>query len=188
MCSIRGKVFTTRTHYDTHVRTLTSWKIYLFHTCVAHSTQKDVLTKHSRKHAIDHPNSFQYLTNVYQLRWSRGKRAGLWYPSSRFQKPGRSLRIFLDEKILSTPSFGGDVNPSVPCRKFMACKRTQKWRGSRHFRQNCRPFLAHSSTFRCWGSLASFQAWGTLGGGSWNVLITGPPCWGVWLAAGKGTL
>jgi len=24
--------------------------------------------------------------------------------------------------------------PSVPCRKFTACKRTQKWRGSRHFR------------------------------------------------------
>jgi len=39
-------------------------------------------------------------------------------------------------------------------------------------------FLAHSSTFRCWGSLASFQTWGTLDGGSWNVLITGPPGWG----------
>ena len=31
---------------------------------------------------------------------------------------------------------GGEVKPSVPCRKFTACKRTQKWRGSRHFRQN----------------------------------------------------
>jgi len=67
--------------------------------------------------------------------------------------------------MLSTPSFGGEVKPSVPCR------------GSRHFRQNSRKFLAHSSTFRCWGSLASFQTWGTPGGGSWNVLITGPPGW-----------
>jgi hypothetical protein len=33
---------------------------------------------------------------------------------------------------------------------FTACKRTQKWLESRHFRQNSRPFLAHSSTFRCW--------------------------------------
>jgi hypothetical protein len=33
---------------------------------------------------------------------------------------------------------------------FTACKRTQKWRGSRHFRQNSRPFLVHISTFRCW--------------------------------------
>jgi len=86
-------------------------------------------------------------------------------------KPGQ-------KKILSTPSFGGEVKPSVPCRKFTARKRTQKWSGNLHFRQNSRRFLAHSSTFRCWGSLASFQAQGTPGGGSWNVLITGPPGWG----------
>ena len=55
---------------------------------------------------------------------------------------------------------------------------TQKWRGRRHFRQKSRQFLAHSTTFRCWGSFASFQAWGTPGGGSWNVLISGPPGWG----------
>ena len=93
-------------------------------------------------------------------------------------EPGRSRRIFRAKKILSAPSFGGEVKPSVPCRKFTACKRTQKWRGSRHFRQNSRHFLAHSSTFSCRGSLASFQAWGKPGGGSWNVLITGPPSWG----------
>jgi hypothetical protein len=27
-------------------------------------------------------------------------------------------------KILSTTSFGGEVKPSVPCRRFTACKRT----------------------------------------------------------------
>jgi hypothetical protein len=37
-----------------------------------------------------------------------------------------------------------------PMSCFTACKRPQNWRGSRHFRQNSRPFLAHSSTFRCW--------------------------------------
>jgi len=47
-------------------------------------------------------------------------------------KPGRSHRTFRAKKILSVPSFGGEVKPSVPCRKFTACKRTQKWRGSRH--------------------------------------------------------
>jgi hypothetical protein len=93
-------------------------------------------------------------------------------------KAGLSRRIFRAKKILSTPSFGGEVKPSVPCRKFTARKTTQKWRGSRHFRKNSRKFLAHNSTFRCWGSLASFQTWGTPGGGSWNVLITGPPSWG----------
>ena len=88
-------------------------------------------------------------------------------------KPGRSRRIFSDGKILSAPSFGGEVKPSVPCRK-----RTQKWRGSRHFRQNSWKFLAYSSTCCCCGSLASFQTLGTPCGGGWNVLITGPPCWG----------
>jgi len=28
---------------------------------------------------------------------------------------------FWGEKILSTPSFGGEVKPSVPCRRFAAC-------------------------------------------------------------------
>ena len=39
-------------------------------------------------------------------------------------KPGRSRRIFKGEKIRSTPSFGGEVKPSVPCRRFAACKRS----------------------------------------------------------------
>jgi hypothetical protein len=30
---------------------------------------------------------------------------------------------FLGEKIHSMPSFGGEVNPPVPCRRFGACKR-----------------------------------------------------------------
>jgi len=41
-------------------------------------------------------------------------------------KLGRSRRIFRGKKILSTPSFGGEVKTSVPCRKFAACKRSLK--------------------------------------------------------------
>jgi hypothetical protein len=37
---------------------------------------------------------------------------------------GSSRRIFKGEKILNTRSFGGEVKPSVPCRRFAACKRT----------------------------------------------------------------
>ena len=36
------------------------------------------------------------------------------------------------EKILSTPSFGGEVKPSVPCRRFAACKRSLNLCGSRN--------------------------------------------------------
>ena len=46
-------------------------------------------------------------------------------------KPGRSPRTFKGEKILSTLSFGGEVKPSVPCRRFAACKRSLELRGSR---------------------------------------------------------
>ena len=39
-------------------------------------------------------------------------------------KPGRSRWIFTGVKILSMPSYGGEVKESVPCPSFAACKRT----------------------------------------------------------------
>jgi hypothetical protein len=39
-------------------------------------------------------------------------------------KPGRGCRIFKGKKILSTPSFRREVKPLVPCRRFVACKRS----------------------------------------------------------------
>jgi hypothetical protein len=43
----------------------------------------------------------------------------LWYPSSRVQT-GPNPSDFSGEKILSMPSFGGEVKPSVPCHSFAA--------------------------------------------------------------------
>jgi hypothetical protein len=37
-------------------------------------------------------------------------------------KPGRIRRIFRAKKILSTPSFGGEVKPSVLCRALRHVK------------------------------------------------------------------
>jgi len=54
------------------------------------------------------------------------------------------------KKILSTPSFGGEVKPSVPCRSFTACKRSLNVTWKAVFRHNYRTFLAQSSTFRYW--------------------------------------
>ena len=36
--------------------------------------------------------------------------------------PRQKPSDFSGEKILSTPSFGGEVKPSIPCRNFTACK------------------------------------------------------------------
>jgi hypothetical protein len=46
------------------------------------------------------------------LRWSRGSLLAFGTEVRGF-KPGRSRRIFKGEKILSTPSFGGEVKPLV---------------------------------------------------------------------------
>jgi hypothetical protein len=63
---------------------------------------------------------------------------------------GRSRRIFHGEKILSMPSFGGEVNSSVPCRRFAACKRSLQiaWNSVFDGKIN-RTFIAHSSPFPC---------------------------------------
>ena len=72
-----------------------------------------------------------------RLRWSRGSVLAFGTQVRGF-KPGRSRRIFKGEKILSTPSFGGEVKPSVPCRRFSECKRSLELRGSRILDKICR--------------------------------------------------
>ena len=58
-----------------------------------------------------------------RLRWSRGSVLTFGTQVRGF-KPGRRRRIFQGEKILRTPSFGREVKPFVPCRRFTACKRS----------------------------------------------------------------
>jgi hypothetical protein len=71
------------------------------------------------------------------LRWSRGSVLAFGTQVRGF-KPGRSCRIFKGEKILSTPSFGEEVKPSVPCHRSVACKRSLELRGSRILDEICR--------------------------------------------------
>jgi hypothetical protein len=69
-------------------------------------------------------------------------------------KPSRSRRIFKGGKILSTPSFGREVKPWVPCRRFAACKRTLNVPWKSTFRQNLPVPLPPpiSSNFRRWSA------------------------------------
>ena len=61
-------------------------------------------------------------------------------------KPGRRRQIFKGQiKIFSTPSFGGEVKPSVPCRRFAACKRSLNVTWKSTFRQKLPAMiLAHA--------------------------------------------
>jgi hypothetical protein len=72
-----------------------------------------------------------------RLRWSRGSVLAFGTQVRGF-KPGRSLRIFKGGKIFSTPSFGEEVKPSVPCRRFATCRRSLELRGSRILDEICR--------------------------------------------------
>ena len=82
------------------------------------------------------------ILGIKRLRWSRGSVLAFSTQVRGF-KPGRSRRIFKGEKILCTPSFGGEVKPSVPCRRFAACKRSLNVAWKSTFKQNYRTVLAH---------------------------------------------
>ena len=44
-------------------------------------------------------------------------------PKFAGSNPAETVGFFRAKKILRTPSFGGEVKPLVPCRRFTACKR-----------------------------------------------------------------
>ena len=94
---------------------------------------------------------------VRNVRWSRGSMLTFSTQICGF-KPGRSRRIFRAKKILSTPSFGGEVKPSVPCRRFAACKRSLNLRGSRNLGKiTTGHFSRPSFHLSLLGSLASLR-------------------------------
>ena len=82
-----------------------------------------------------------------RFRWSSGSVLAFGTKVRGF-KPGRRLRISQGEKkILSTPFFGREVKPFVPCRRFTACKRSLNvtWK-SGIFRQNSSAISRPSSS------------------------------------------
>ena len=83
-----------------------------------------------------------------RLRWSRGSVLAFG-TQVRGIKPGLSRRIFQGEKILSMPSFGGEVKPSVPCRRFTACKRflNATWKSGISGKIHSAISRPHNSTF-----------------------------------------
>ena len=64
------------------------------------------------------------LTSVHSGFGGLGVACCLLVPKCAGSDPAEAIRIFQGEEILSTPSFGGEVKPSVPCRRFAACKRS----------------------------------------------------------------
>jgi hypothetical protein len=63
------------------------------------------------------------------------------------------------KRILSTPSFGGEVKPSVPCRSFTACKRSLNVTWKSAFRQNLLDISRPQVHLPPLGALAWCHAW-----------------------------
>jgi hypothetical protein len=83
--------------------------------------------------------------------------------------PVEAVGFFKGGKIRSTPSFGREVKPWVPCRRFAACKRTLNVPWKSAFRQNSRsysPPIVSTSAARVRNASVGV---GASGGQSWNV-------------------
>ena len=71
----------------------------------------------------------KFMISIFHLEISGfgGLEVACWplVPKFAGSNPAEAVGFF-GRKIHSAPFFGGEVNTSVPCRKFTACKRTQK--------------------------------------------------------------
>ena len=92
------------------------------------------------------------------LRWSRG-RVLAFSTQVRGFKPVRSRRNLGAKKILSTPSFGGGVKPSVPYRRFAAGKRFPNLSGSRNLGKITGQISRPQFHLSLLGSLASLRTY-----------------------------
>ena len=113
---------------------------------------------------IDHISIYVY---IYTKSGFGGLEVACWPSVPKFAglNLAEVVGIFKGENIPSTPSFGGEVKPSVPCRSFTACKRFLKatWKSGISGKIH-RPFLAHIIP-----PLATRISGETTSGESWNV-------------------
>ena len=138
-----------------------SWVITALRNTVFHDIRHHTLHFRQQQQHNLHPipvNSSSLLvletgnTNILLVGFG-GLEVACWplVPKFAGSNPTEAVELFRAKKILSTPSFGWEVKPSVPWSRFTACKRSQNvtWK-SGIFRQNysaiSRPC---SSTFGC---------------------------------------
>jgi hypothetical protein len=111
-----------------------------------------------------------YIINTKQYCWSGfgGLGVACWPLVPKFARsnPAEAVGFLRAKKILSTPSFGGEVKPSVPCRRFAACKRSLNDVEVVISAKLPDIILAHSSTFHRW----DLSRRGGRGGTLWRKL------------------
>jgi hypothetical protein len=94
----------------------------------------------------------EYRQEIFFFSGFGGLEVACWplVPKFAGPNPAEAVGFFGRKKILSTPSFGGEVKPSVPCRALRRVKELKSDVEVATFGKISRAFLAHNSTFRCW--------------------------------------
>jgi hypothetical protein len=94
------------------------------------------------------------------ISWFDGLEVACWtlVPKSAGSHSAEAVG-FLGRKNLSTPSFVGDVKPSVPCRSFTACKRSLNVTWKSAFRSNLPDICCPQFHLPSMGALAWWHAW-----------------------------
>jgi hypothetical protein len=98
-------------------------------------------------------------------------------PKFMGSNPAEAVGFWRANKILSTPSFRGEVKPSVPCHRFAACKRSLELHGRRILDRICwniscprrvPPSAARGLSRRTWRHLAEKVGTSKGGGKQWK--------------------
>ena len=98
-------------------------------------------------------------------------------PKFAGSNPAKAVGFLRGEKILSTPSFGGEVKPSVPCRRFAACKRSLNVAWKSTFRQNYRTTFSPKVPTSAAGNSHVVADVEAPGGEKWERLKSGGKQW-----------
>ena len=123
-------------------------------------------------------NSFLYsYTNVIAAFGGLGVACWPLVPTFAGWNPTEAVGFLRAKKILSMPSFGGEVKPSVPCRRFAACKRSLNvaWKSS--FRLNCRTTFSPTVPTSAAGISRVVADVEAPGGEKWEHLKSGGKQW-----------
>ena len=80
-------------------------------------------------------------------------------PKFAGSNPVEAVGFLGRKKILSTPFFGGELKPSVPCHRFAACKRSLNLSGSRNLGKITGHLSRPQFHLSLLGSLASLRTY-----------------------------
>ena len=109
-----------------------------------------------RSSSFSWPIIFPSIMCFRRIQWSRGSVLAFSTQVRGF-KPGRSLRIFRAKKSSACLPSEGKLKPSVPCRRFAACKRSLNLCGSRNLSKITGHLSRPHFLLSLLGSLASLR-------------------------------